>query len=243
MMKPLGIATPGTMSILALACLLRVSAVGQEAPRVTDPGQAPDLVEIAALDPTVHLDIRYATPDNFMGKRLYAEPRAFLRRPVADALLRAHRALGPSGYGLLIFDAYRPWSVTKRMWDETPPAKRDFVANPARGSNHNRACAVDVSLYDRARGGAVEMPSGYDEMTERASPAYAGGTAEQRARRDRLRHALEAQGFEVEPNEWWHFNHRDCRRFPVLDIPFPAIRPASSSESHGRERVQSEPSA
>ena len=223
----------------ALAGLLGAAVAGEEAtplPRVVDPSRASDLVEIAAVDSTIRLDIRYATPDNFMGKRLYAEARAFLRRPVADALLRAHRTLAATGYGLLVFDAYRPWSVTKRMWDETPPAKRDFVANPARGSNHNRACAVDVSLFDRADARPVEMPSGYDEMTERASPRYEGGTAEQRAHRDRLRRALEAEGFEVEPNEWWHFNHRDCRRFPLLDIPFEVLRPGPTDD--GGTRVQ-----
>lgn len=220
--------------LLPLVCLLSGGATGEEAARVTDPSRASDLVEITSLDPTIRLDIRYATPNNFMRRRLYAQARALLRRPVADALVRAHEALAASGYGLLVFDAYRPWSVTKRMWDETPPAKRDFVANPARGSNHNRACAVDVSLYDRAAGREVEMPSGYDEMTERASPDYAGGTAEQRAHRDRLRRALEAQGFEVEPNEWWHFNHRDCRRLPVLDVPFEAVAPASSEGGGGR---------
>lgn len=232
----------GALLLLALAWMPG-SAAGEEAPRVVDPSKAPDLVEIIRLDPTLRLDIRYATSDNFMGRQLYREARAFLRRPAAEALLRAHRALSASGYGLLVFDAYRPWSVTKRMWDETPPAKRAFVANPARGSNHNRACAVDVSLYDRATGRPVEMPSSYDEMTERASPDYPGGTAEQRANRDRLRRALEAEGFEVEPNEWWHFNHRDCRRFRVLDIPFEAIAPPPSSRDRGGDHVPPGPSA
>jgi D-alanyl-D-alanine dipeptidase len=123
---------------------------------------------------------------------------------------------------VLVFDGYRPWSVTKLFWDVTPPAKREFVANPRQGSKHNRGCAVDMSLYDLANGREVEMPSAYDEMSPRAYPDYGGGTPELRARRDLLRAAMENEGFTVEPNEWWHFNYKDWRQYPILDIPFPA---------------------
>ena len=181
-------------------------------------------MEIAALDPTIKLDVRYATANNFVGRPVYTQARAFLQRPAAEALVSAHRALQPKGYGLLVFDAYRPWSVTKLFWDVTPKAKRDFVANPKKGSKHNRGCAVDLSLYDLATGSEVEMPSAYDEMSPRASPAYSGGTAESRARRDLLRAAMEAEGFTVEPNEWWHFNCREWREYPILDIPFEAFK-------------------
>jgi D-alanyl-D-alanine dipeptidase len=184
------------------------------------PRAAGDFVDLQALEPTIRLDVRYATADNVLGRPLYPSARAFLRRPVAEALLRVHRSLAASGYGLVVFDAYRPWSVTKVLWDETPPAKRGFVANPARGSNHNRGCAVDLSLYALATGAAVPMPSGYDEMTPRSASDFPGGTAEARAHRDRLRAAMEAEGFRVERHEWWHFNHRDCSRYPVHDVPF-----------------------
>ena len=193
-------------------------------PRERGTFRAPDLVELQALDPTIHLDIRYATADNFVKRPVYTEARAFLQRPAAEALLRAHRALGGQGYGLLIFDGYRPWAVTKIFWDVTPPAQRAFVANPREGSKHNRGCAVDLSLYDLASGREVEMPSAYDEMSERAYPSYAGGTPGQRAARDRLRAAMESEGFTVEPNEWWHFNYKDWRAYPILDVPFAAIR-------------------
>ena len=182
-----------------------------------------DLVELVTVDPTIKLDIRYATPNNFVGRPVYTEARAFLQRPAAEALVRAHRGLKEKGYGVLVFDGYRPWSVTKLFWDLTPRAKREFVANPKEGSKHNRGCAVDLSLYDLALGTEVEMPSAYDEMTPRAYPSYAGGTPEQRASRERLRVAMEAEGFTVEPNEWWHFNYRDWRQYPILDIPFSAI--------------------
>jgi D-alanyl-D-alanine dipeptidase len=132
-------------------------------------------VEIKALDPGIHLDIRYATANNFVGRPVYKEARAFLQRPAAEALVRAHRALAAQGYGIVVFDGYRPWSVTKLFWDVTPEDKKEFVADPSQGSRHNRGCAVDLSLYDLASGREVEMPSGYDEMTERAYPDYAGG--------------------------------------------------------------------
>src|SRR3990172_5990498 len=184
-----------------------------------------DLVELTRLDPGIRLDIRYATSRNFVGRPVYAEARAFLQRPAAEALLRAHRALSEQGYGLLIYDGYRPWSVTKLFWEVVPRKKRDFVANPAKGSKHNRGCAVDLTLYHLRTGHEVEMPSGYDDMTQRASPNYAGGAPEQRAARDLLRAAMEKEGVAVEPNEWWHFNYRDWREYPILDVPFSAISP------------------
>ena len=188
-----------------------------------------DLVEITTLEPTIRLDVRYATADNFLGKPLYPVARGFLQRPVAEALVRVHRTLASQGYGLVVFDAYRPWSVTRLMWELTPPAQRGFVANPARGSNHNRGCAVDLTLFALDTGRAVEMPSGYDEMSPRSASAYAGGSPESRARRDGLRAAMEGQGFQVEPNEWWHFNHRTCPGYEVLDLPFEALAPGTRS--------------
>jgi D-alanyl-D-alanine dipeptidase len=125
--------------------------------------------------------------------------------------------------GLLVHDAYRPWWVTKVFWDATPMEKRAFVADPEKGSRHNRGCAVDLTLYRLADGHAVEMPSLYDEMTERAYPGYAGGTPEQRERRDLLRSAMEREGFTVFESEWWHFDHRDWREYPILNVPFADI--------------------
>jgi D-alanyl-D-alanine dipeptidase len=183
----------------------------------------PDLVELSRLDPGIHLDIRYATADNIVHRPVYRQARAFLQLPAAEALVRARRELASKGYGLLVFDGYRPWSVTKFFWDNVRPDQRAFVADPKKGSKHNRGCAVDLSLYDLAMGREVEMPSAYDETSERASPDYAGGTPEQRARRDLLRAAMEKEGFTVEPNEWWHFNFRDWKDYPILDIPFEAI--------------------
>jgi sialidase-1 len=189
--------------------------------RTPAPQRPSDLAELVKLDATIRLDVRYAKATNFLGKPVYQEERAFLQRPAAEALVRAHRSLREKGYGLLVFDGYRPWGVTKLFWDLTPPSKREFVADPRKGSKHNRGCAVDLTLFELATGKEVEMPSGYDEMTERAYPRYKGATTAQREARDLLIRAMEAEGFQVEANEWWHYNYRNWRSYPVQDVPFP----------------------
>jgi D-alanyl-D-alanine dipeptidase len=125
-----------------------------------------DLVELTALDPTIKLDIRYATTRNFLGTPLYSQARAFMQRPAAEALVRVQRSLKAEGYGLLVHDAYRPWYVTKIFWDAMPAELHKFVADPAEGSRHNRGCAVDLTLYELETGKPVSMVSGYDEMSD-----------------------------------------------------------------------------
>ncbi len=210
--------------LLAVAGAAPHSAAQAVPPQDPQATRQPDLVELVALDPTIALDIRYAGSNNFVGKPVYREARAFLQRPAAEALVAAHRELAADGYGLLIHDGYRPWAVTKLFWEVTPPALREFVADPATGSKHNRGAAVDLSMFDRALGTAVVMPSVYDEFSHRAYPDYRGGPPDARGRRDLLRRVMERHGFTVEPNEWWHFNYRDWQQYPILDIPFSAIR-------------------
>jgi zinc D-Ala-D-Ala dipeptidase len=183
-----------------------------------------DLVELIKLDKTIKLDVRYAKKNNFVGKPLYKEERAFLQRPAAEALVRAHKELQKLGYGLLIFDGYRPWRVTKLFWEVTPAALRKFVANPNKGSRHNRGCAVDLSLYDVKTGKEIPMPSEYDEMTDRAYPEYTGGTPEQTRLRDLLKEKMEEQGFKVFSIEWWHFDYKDWREYTILDVDFSQIK-------------------
>jgi zinc D-Ala-D-Ala dipeptidase len=193
-------------------------------PVESGPFRRPELVELIKHDRRLRLDIRYATANNFVGRPVYTEARAFLQRPAAEALKRAHRRVRKQGYGLLVFDGYRPWSVTKLFWEITPEDKKQFVADPRRGSRHNRGCAVDLTLYDLKTGREVEMPSAYDEMTERAHPNYQGGTAEQRRLRNLLRAAMEAEGFTVYENEWWHFDYKDWREYPILNVSFAEIK-------------------
>jgi D-alanyl-D-alanine dipeptidase len=210
--------------VLAAAIPIAIGCATDRPPAQSGLLQKPDLVEISRLEPGIHLDIRYATADNIVHRPVYKEARAFLQRPAAEALVRAHRALATKGFGLLVFDGYRPWSVTKYFWEHVRPDQRAFVADPKKGSKHNRGCAVDLSLYDLATGKEVEMPSAYDETSERPSPHYAGGTPDPRGRRDLLRAAMEKEGFTVEVNEWWHFNYKEWQSYPILDIPFESIK-------------------
>jgi D-alanyl-D-alanine dipeptidase len=203
---------------------LRAKALSAQPPRETGEFRRSELVDIAKLDDRIKLEIRYATTENFLSTPVYTSARAFLQRPAADALLRAHRDLMKQGYGLLIFDGYRPWYVTKIFWDATPPDKHEFVANPGKGSRHNRGCAVDLTIYDLKTGREVEMPGVYDEMSKRSYPTYSGGTEEQRSRRDLLRRAMEKQGFTVNEAEWWHFDFRDWRHYAIQNVRFEEIR-------------------
>jgi len=202
---------------------LRVEALKLEPPSQLQGTRATDLIEIVSLDSTIRLEIRYATTNNFLGTAMYSQARAFLQRPAAEALVGAHRALAREGYGLLIHDAYRPWYVTWMFWQATPDSQHTFVADPATGSRHNRGAAVDLTLYDLRTGRAVRMPSGYDEFSARAYPTYQGGTESERARRDLLRRYMEAAGFTVNAAEWWHFDYRGWRDYPVLNVPFERI--------------------
>ena len=199
---------------------IRSEALAAKPPEEKGPHRDSDLVELAKLDPAIHLDIRYATTNDFLGRAVYTQARAFLQRPAAEALVRALHRLQPYGYGLLIHDGYRPWYVTKIFWEATPADGKIFVADPTQGSRHNRGCAVDLTLYDLKTGEPVEMTGLYDEMSPRSFPDYPGGTSLQRWHRDLLRWAMESEGFTVFEFEWWHFDYQDWRDYAIGNIPF-----------------------
>ncbi|HEV3204949.1 MAG TPA: serine hydrolase, partial [Gemmataceae bacterium] len=180
----------------------------------------PDLVEVTSVDPTVKLDIRYATTNNFLSTPFYSSAKAFLQRPAVEALVRVHKKLASQGFGLLIHDGYRPWYVSKMFWEATPPKHRVFVADPEQGSRHNRGCAVDLTLYDLKTGKPVEMVGGYDEFSDRSFPDYLGGTSLQRWHRDLLRRSMEEEGFTVFEAEWWHFDYKDWKKYAILNWTF-----------------------
>jgi D-alanyl-D-alanine dipeptidase len=203
---------------------IRREALAATPPKEAGPFRPSDLVELTQLDPSIKLDIRYATSNNLFGTPFYTQARAFLQRPAAEALVRVSVSLRPMGFGLLIHDGYRPWSVTKMFWDAAPEDKHIFVANPAEGSKHNRGEAVDLSLYDLRTGVPIEMVSTYDETTDRAAARYPGGTSLQRWHREVLRRAMEAERFAVIPSEWWHFDYADWRSYGIGNVPFEAIR-------------------
>lgn len=179
----------------------------------------PELVDLASID-GIKFDIRYATDNNFLSTPFYTSAKAYMQKPAAAALGRVHASLKELGYGLLVYDAYRPWHVTKMFWDATPDKFHNFVADPSKGSRHNRGCAVDLTLYDLKTGKVVETVSGYDEFSDRAFPDYMGGTTRQRWHRDLLRSAMQAEGFTIYEEEWWHFDYKDWKRYPILNKTF-----------------------
>lgn len=182
------------------------------------------LIELVKLDPAIKLDMRYATANNFTGRVLYDQARAFLASAAAQAVARASKSAQADGFGLTIFDAYRPWRVTKQLWDATPAGpKKNYVANPKRGSKHNRGCAVDLSLHDLKTGMLVEMPSEFDDFSEKAHRDYIAASPAAIANRARLQRYLEAEGFVGLSNEWWHFDFTGWQDYPVMDVPFDQI--------------------
>jgi zinc D-Ala-D-Ala dipeptidase len=213
--------TRRSLAVLILLAILSAFPHAQQGPpKEPGPFRQPDLVELVQLDPTIRLDIRYSTKNNFLGRPVYKQARAFLQRPAAEALVRVNAALKEKGYGLVVFDGYRPWHVTKTFWDSTPEDKREFVADPSKGSRHNRGCAVDLTMFDLKSGKPVRMPSEYDEFTERAHINYQCAEPEARRLRDLLRAAMEAEGFTVYEPEWWHYDYKDWREYPILNLSF-----------------------
>jgi D-alanyl-D-alanine dipeptidase len=208
--------------ILLFVAVLFTSCAAKP-PHETGDFKQSDLVELIKLDTTIHLDIRYATSNNLAGRPVYKEARAFLQRPAAEALVKVNTELKSLGYGLLVFDGYRPWSVTKLFWDLTSEENKKFVADPKKGSRHNRGCAADLSLYDLATGKEIEMTGVYDEMSERSYPDYKGGTEQQRKMRDLLRSKMEANGFTVYLYEWWHYDFNGWEHYHIGNVPFSKI--------------------
>lgn len=215
----------GLATLPLLGCDAGTAKVKRETrPKVNEPAIHNDLTELTKLDPTIRLDIRYATTNNFTGRQLYSQPRAFLVAAAGQALLVAHREAQRNGFGLTIYDAYRPWRVTKKLWDATPPGpQRNYVANPKRGSKHNRGCAVDLTLHRLADGAEVAMPGGYDEFTHRAHRNFMDAPTEALKHRDLLERVMHDAGFRGASNEWWHFDFIGWQDYPVLDIPFEDI--------------------
>ncbi len=195
---------------------LRKVAMAAKPPAETGDFRPADLVELTTLDSTIKVELRYATDNNFLGTPLYPKTaKAYMQRPAAEALVRVSKAIAPKGYGLLVYDPYRPWFVTKMFWDATPDKFHMFVADPSKGSRHNRGCAVDLTLYDLKTGRPVEMVSGYDEFSDRAYPNYWGGTSRRRWHREFLRRAMEDEGFTVYEAEWWHFDFKDWKSYRI----------------------------
>lgn len=214
--------------VSANAAKLRADALAATPPAEAPSAKPGDLYAITKADPTIRLDVRYAGTDNFMGIPLYESARAYLQRPAAEAVARANQALRKRGYGLLIHDGYRPWFVTRMFWDATAPENRMFVADPSQGSRHNRGAAVDLTMFDLATGEPIETTGRYDETSPRSYSNFVGGTDRQRWYRELLRGAMEAEGFDVYAEEWWHFDYGSWRDYPIGNKTF--------EELEGRKR-------
>ena len=182
--------------------------------------QHPDL-EMKDLEkeiPGLITDLRYATPNNFTGQLIYSSPRAFARKKVADALRQVQDSLRHHGLGLIVFDAYRPYSASVRFFEVYPDTL--FVANPRYGSRHNRGAAVDVSLADLATRKEIAMPSGFDDFSEKAHPGYNDLPPEIIQNRNLLFGVMKHFGFTHYPTEWWHFDFAGWEQYPLTDLPF-----------------------
>ena len=177
-----------------------------------------ELIEIKKAIPSVVLDIRYATKNNFMKEVMYKQPKAFARKPVVEQLKKIQAILNKKGYGLKIFDAYRPYAITVAFWEKA--SDKNFVANPAKGSKHNRGCAVDLTIIDLKTGKDVQMPTAYDSFEEAAAPHYNKLPAQVIKNRDFLINTMQANGFKVIYNEWWHFDFNGWQNYNLMDIPF-----------------------
>lgn len=181
-----------------------------------------ELVDLQASIPGVVLDIRYATSDNFMKRPLYPDARALLRRPAAEALRDIQDELRRRGLGLKVHDAYRPYSVTVAMWE--PIKDPDYVADPAKGSRHNRGCAVDVTLVRLDTAEELTMPTAYDAFVPAASHAFTDLPSDVLANRALLRDVMTQHGFEPLESEWWHYDFRGWEEYELLDVPFAALK-------------------
>ncbi|MCR8559261.1 M15 family metallopeptidase [Mucilaginibacter sp. BJC16-A38] len=179
------------------------------------------LVEIKKYIPEITLDIRYATANNFMHRKMYQQARAFARLPVVMALKDVEADLKTRGLGLKIYDAYRPYSVTVKFYKETPDT--NFVADPKKGSKHNRGCAIDLGLIDLKTGKDTDMPTGFDSFSRKAGANYAELPKQEIDNRELLKSVMAAHGFKVISTEWWHYDYNGWPNYPLLDIPFAAI--------------------
>ncbi len=182
-----------------------------------------ELINLKSFIPEIALDIRYATTNNFTKEQIYKMPRAYARKPVAEGLKKAQEEFKKSGYGIKIFDAYRPYAATVKFYEVYPDT--NFVASPYRGSRHNRACAIDMTLINLKTGKELRMPTGYDSFVKAARPTYPVTDEEIKKNRALLIDVMSKFGFRVNASEWWHFDFRGYKAFSVLDISFEELEP------------------
>ena len=179
--------------------------------------QRSKLVNIQELDSTILIDVRYATKNNFTGQKLYETDKVYLIKEAAQDLVKANKYLKEKyNLRLKIYDGYRPLSVQKKMWAIMPDDR--YVANPAKGSRHNRGCAVDLTLVD-SLGNELDMGTLYDDFTEKAHIDYEKLPTDVLKNRKILQEAMTKFNFTPMRTEWWHFDYKGWEKYPILDIP------------------------
>ncbi len=177
-----------------------------------------ELINLEKFIPGLVLDIRYATTNNFTGEVIYTLPRAYARRPVAEALKKAQAELKESGLGIKVYDAYRPYKATVKFYEVYKDTT--YVASPYRGSRHNRGCAVDITLINLQTGEELRMPTGYDSFKKEAWPSTPVKDPEIRKNRQTLIDVMKKNGFRVNGSEWWHYDFIGWGKYEILDIDF-----------------------
>lgn len=197
---------------------LKTAANAAVMPAQLGAGQQAQLVDLAQAVPGLKFDLRYAQADNCFGQALTDDQRAFLDADAAQALAQAQQSLKPYGYGILVWEAYRPWSVSKLAYDALPADKKSMLPAPEVGFSHNTGRSIDVSLYLLANDENAGMISGFDEPSVRQYASFAGGTTLERYRRDLLRSAMQMAGFTASETEWWHFDYGDIKGFAHLNV-------------------------
>ncbi len=191
------------------------------------------IIDLTMIDPLLNLDIQYASNSNIFKTQLYPEARAFLQRPLAEALFRIQRAIRRMGLGLVIYDSYQPWQVTHAIWQSVPDSLQLFFDDPAYGTCQNRGAAISLSLYNLSSGELLPMPSEYGALSSTAISDFPILNNNTRWNRDLLRRLMESEGFHVSKNRWWHFVHESCESYPILNIPINEIKPDINLDPKG----------
>ncbi len=196
---------------------------------VIRPDSNKQMLDIKKLIPTIILDLRYATTNNFMHKKLYPSiTTTYLRLPAAKALQHVQSELHELGLGLKIFDAYRPYSVTEKMWK--PIRDERYVADPKKGSGHNRGIAVDLTLINLNSKEELPMGTGFDNFSDTAHQTFTGLPVQIVHNRNLLKNIMEKYGFKFFETEWWHYSLPDAKDFEILDIPFKKLKKITQSQ-------------
>ncbi|PZP52263.1 MAG: peptidase M15 [Pseudopedobacter saltans] len=212
-------------TLLIFSMLLSIASFAQNAPKTIDNIQTynelPNNKKLVLLQDSIpHLktDLVYATPHNFTKTQLYHSPKLLVTGAMATALRKASIQLEKEGYGLLVFDGYRPYAVSKKMWEIVHDDR--YVANPVNGSDHNRGTAIDISLYDLKTGKPLPMPTPFDDFTEKAHLSYQPTSALILSNRNLLQNTMKSVGLKPLSTEWWHFFLPNSKEFAVLNLDF-----------------------